>query len=198
MIDGVKKYFTVEVTKIEGKEGKMEGAVILLGDVTHFKELDEMKSDFVSIVSHEFRTPLTSIQMGVGLLQESELLKKDSKEKELLNIIDEDGKRLNRLVNELLDLTKIESGKVNMIFNKVDIMTLVRNSVKSFELQAEEKNINLSVNYKENQPVYVYADYKRIMLVIVNLISNAMRYTPSGGSIELKNRKTGQQGLYSH
>ena len=185
IIEGAKKYYTVEVTKIEGKEGRIEGAVILLGDVTRFKELDEMKSEFVSIVSHEFRTPLTSIQMGVGLLQESELLKKDSKEKELLNIVDEDSKRLNRLVNELLDLTKIESGKINLIFSKIDIVSLVQDSVRPFELQAEGKNIKISVNNKGDQHIYVYANYDKIMLVLVNLISNAMRYTPEGGSINL-------------
>ena len=185
IIEGAKKYYTVEVTKIEGKEGRIEGAVILLGDVNRFKELDEMKSEFVSIVSHEFRTPLTSIQMGVGLLQESELLKKDSKEKELLNIVDEDSKRLNRLVNELLDLTKIESGKINLIFSKIDIVSLVQDSVRPFELQAEGKNIKISVNNKGDQHIYVYANYDKIMLVLVNLISNAMRYTPEGGSINL-------------
>lgn len=193
MIDGVKKYYTVEVTKIEGKEGKIDGAVILLGDVTHFKELDEMKSDFVSIVSHEFRTPLTSIQMGVGLLQESKLFKDTSNEKELLNVIDEDSRRLNRLVNELLDLSKIESGKAKMVFNKVDILPLVHDSIKSFELQAKGKNINLSVTQQENQTVNVYADYDKIMLVLVNLISNAMRYTPAGGSIELGVEKSGNK-----
>jgi len=183
ILNGARKHYTVRATPIEGKESTVEGAVILLGDVTHFKEIDEMKSDFVSVVSHEFRTPLTSIQMGVGLLLESNLVKGGTREKDLLDVIDEDSKRLNRLVSELLDLTRIESGKVNMEFRKIDVARVISETVRSFELQAKEKEIELKKEIKAEKPINVYADSEKITWVLVNLISNAMRYTPRGGSI---------------
>lgn len=185
LVQGVKKYYTVRASRIEGKDGKVEGVVLLLGDVTHFKELDEMKSDFVSIVSHEFRTPLTSIQMGVGLLKESNLLKEGTKASELLNVIDEDSKRLNRLVSELLDLTRIESGKISMEFKPVDLDSIIDKAIKAFEIQASEKGITLEKENNGTANVKVIADSEKIIWVLVNLISNAFRYTPSGGSIKV-------------
>jgi len=181
--DGIKKHYTVRATPIEGKENTVEGAVILLGDVTHFKEIDEMKSDFVSTVSHEFRTPLTSIQMGVGLLLESNFVKDGTREKDLLDAIDEDSKRLNRLVSELLDLTRIESGKISMEFRRIDAVRIIADVVRSFELQAKEKGIELNKEIKAEEPINIYADSDKVTWVLVNLISNAMRYTQQGGNI---------------
>jgi len=191
--DGAKKHYTVRATPIEGKENTVEGAVILFGDVTHFKEVDEMKSDFVSTVSHEFRTPLTSIQMGVGLLLESNIVKDGTREKELLDAIDEDSKRLNRLVSELLDLTRIESGKTNMEFRRIDTVGIIVDVVKSFELQAKEKGIELNKEIKAKEPVNIYADSNKVSWVLVNLISNAMRYTPQGGKITVSIEQNGNK-----
>jgi PAS domain S-box-containing protein len=193
ILGGVKKHYTVRATPIEGKEKTIEGAVILLGDVTHFKEIDEMKSDFVSVVSHEFRTPLTSIQMGVGLLLESKLVKDGTREKELLDVIDEDSKRLNRLVSELLDLTRIESGKIDMEFRRIDAVRIIVDAVQSFELQAEEKGIELKKEIKTKEPINIYADNDKVTWVLVNLISNAMRYTPQGGNITVSIEQNGNK-----
>lgn len=193
MLEGVKKHFTVRATPIEGKENTIEGAVILLGDVTHFKEIDDMKSDFVSVVSHEFRTPLTSIQMGVGLLLESSFVKDGSREKDLLDVIDEDSKRLNRLVSELLDLTRIESGKISMEFKRIDAARIIEEALRSFELQANEKGIELRKEISAKEPINIYADSDKVTWVLVNLISNAMRYTPQGGNITVSIEQNGNK-----
>jgi len=197
IIDNTKKYYTIEIEKIEGKDGKAEGAVIVFGDVTHFKELDEIKSDFVSTVSHEFRTPLTSIEMGIGLLLESEIAEKGTREREMMEVIDEESKRLKNLVNELLDLSKIESGKIKMEYKLTDIVKIIDASFKTFEIQATEKNILLSRDSIEKNLPKVYIDSDKIFLVLSNLISNAMRYTPMGGRIEISAEHSGNKVFVS-
>jgi len=193
MVNGAKKHYTIEIARTEDEDGKIEGAVIVLGDVTHFKEIDEMKSDFVSTVSHEFRTPLTSIEMGIGLLLESGIAGAGTKEKELMQVVDEEVKRLKQLVTELLDLSRIESGKIQMEFKLVDIVRLVEAAIRPFEVQAKEKNIKLEMKDRKAGTIKVHADPDKIMLVLTNLVANALRYTPDDGSVKFNVEKAGNK-----
>ena len=193
IINGTKKYYTIEISKIEGEEKVVEGAVLLFGDVTHFKEIDEMKSDFVSTVSHEFRSPLTSIEMGIELLLESDVAKDGTKEKELMKAIDEESKRLKRLVNELLDLSRVESGKIVMNFESLDMADMVETAIKSFEIQAGEKGLKLNNMIKDRSVYRVTADADKILLVLSNLIANAIRYTAKGGLVQINAESKGNK-----
>lgn len=192
-VGDMRRYYTVEVERIEGNDGKIDGAVLVFGDVTHFKEIDEMKSDFVSTVSHEFRTPLTSIEMGIGLLLESRIAERGTKERELMEAINEETKRLKKLVNELLDLSRIESGKIKMEYKVVDVVKIIEEAMKPFEIQAQEKNIDLSLGSIEKDLPKVYIDPDKILLVLTNLIANALRYTPGGGSIKISAEHSGNK-----
>lgn len=192
-VEGTRRYYTVEIERIEGRDEKVEGAVMVFGDVTRFKEIDEMKSDFVSTVSHEFRTPLTSIEMGIGLLLESQVAKEGTRERELMEAIDEESKRLKKLVNELLDLSRIESGKIKMEFRSQDLLKIIEESIKPFEIQAGEKNIDLAKGHIEKELPKVYIDADKILLVLTNLIANALRYTPAGGSIKISAEHSGNR-----
>ncbi len=184
------KYYRINITPIKGEDKNNIGVVTLLQDITKLKEIDNMKSDFISNVSHEFRTPLTSITMATGLMLEGIPGKVNKKQRELLNAISEDSNRLINLVNDLLDLSKIESGIVKMDIRPQDIYKIVKSSVKQFVLQLKSKKISLRVEKKKNLP-NVMVDFNKIVWVMTNLIGNAIRYVPSDGSglIEVKFKK---------
>lgn len=187
-IDGKDHHFAVSVTPIPG-EG-ISGYVVLLNDVTHYRELDQLKSDFVSTVSHEFRTPLTSIAMGVGLLLERH--PNADREHQLLAAVDEDTRRLTRLVNDLLDLSRIESGRIQMEFAPVSFAELLRQAADLFRGQAESKGLKLVIDVPPELPL-AWADQARISWVLSNLVDNALRYTPTGGSITLSAQAKGNR-----
>jgi NtrC-family two-component system sensor histidine kinase KinB len=157
--------------------------VLLLRDVTRLAELDRLKSEFVMTASHELRTPLTSIGMSIDLLLEgaSKLREKDQ---QLLFAAHEDVQRLKVFVSNLLDLSKIEAGKMEMELSSIPIRGVFEKVVAVFKKQSEEKAVELSFNAPDEVP-NVKADDTKITWVLTNLISNALRYTPSGGHIKL-------------
>ena len=194
-IEGKENVFTVErnrtryhyqfsITPVRGKKGVLIGVVLLLRDVTRLAELNRMKSEFVMIASHELRTPLTSIGMSIDLLLEGAIKKLNEKEQQLLSAAHEDLQRLKVLVNNLLDLSRIEAGKIEMEFSAVSVRLLFEKVNSIFKKQAEEKGISLSFHSPEEIPV-VQADLDKIIWVLTNLISNALHYAPQGGHIHL-------------
>jgi NtrC-family two-component system sensor histidine kinase KinB len=169
-----------------------EGVVLLLRDVTSLKELDRLKSEFVMTASHELRTPLTSIGMSIDLLLENSMEKLNEKEQQLLSVAHEEIQRLKALVNNLLDLSKIEAGKMEMEFDRVPVHILCEKAVAVLKTQADEKSIELSFELPEGLPM-CKADANKITWVLTNLISNALRYTDSGGHIHLFAEHAGPQ-----
>ncbi|GKX67889.1 cell wall metabolism sensor histidine kinase WalK [Inconstantimicrobium mannanitabidum] len=182
-------YYRVITKPIWFEETENIGAITILQDITKFKEIDRLKSDFVSNVSHEFRTPLTSICMATGLLLEGNY--SDAAEaNELLMIIKEDSDKLDKLVRELLDLSKMESGKIEMEMKDVGIDDVINAVTRTFKIQLDEKNIKLIINTKGIRKK-VKADVDKISWVIANLLGNALRYTNTDGTgiIEIKARE---------
>jgi two-component system, NtrC family, sensor histidine kinase KinB len=173
---------------IEGEN--QPGVVVLLHDITRLKELDRLKSEFVMMASHELRTPLTSIGMSIDLLREKATPKLNDKEKELLSVAFEESQRLRALVNDLLDLSRIEAGKIEMEFTSVPVLALFEKAVSPLKTQVEERSIELSYEIQEHIP-RIKADSGKIIWVIVNLIANALRYTDKGGHISLRAEKLG-------
>jgi NtrC-family two-component system sensor histidine kinase KinB len=162
----------------------MLGVVLLLQDVTKLTELDHLKSGFVMTASHELRTPLTSIAMSIGLLMESATAKLSANEQELLQAAQEDVTRLRALVNNLLDLSKIESGRMEMDFEAVGVPVLANRAVAALTSQVEEKGVVLSQHMPQDLP-QVKADPNKITWVLTNLVANALRYTDHGGHIRV-------------
>lgn len=177
------RFYQVQCTPIED-----QGVVTLFQDVTRLKEIDEMKSDFVSTVSHEFRTPLTSMQMSVGLLKDQAVGAINDDQQEMLEVIEEDTERLIRLVNDLLDLSKIESGKIQMDFENVEIEGLVMAAIRPMQRQAEDKGITIEAKLEDKADT-VYADPTKIVWILTNLLVNAIRYTPENGKIEVQSNR---------
>jgi len=157
---------------------------LLLRDVTRLTELDRLKSEFVMMASHELRTPLTSIGMSIKLLLEKTMGKLDGKEQQLLLAAHEDLQRLKNLVNNLLDLSKIEAGKMAMEFENISVHSLCQNATGVLKNQIDAKGVNVTLDLHPDLP-NVKADANKIIWALTNLISNALRYTDSGGQIRL-------------
>jgi len=192
-----KKYYRITISPIWFAQSENLGAVTIMQDITKFKEIDEMKTDFISNVSHEFRTPLTSICMAVGLLLDRNTDINDD-EIELLTIIKEDSDKLDNLVSELLDLSKMKSGKIEMEIRDIDINEVISQIKRAFKIQIEEKNVTLSID--TNGIVRkVKGDINKISWVIANLLGNALRYikTDGTGIIEIKAREVNNKMLVS-
>ena len=177
-------YYQFSITPVNAKDGFMLGIVLLLRNVTRLKELDRLKSEFVMAASHELRTPLTSIGMSIDLLQETAMEKMNKKEQQLLSVAHEDLQRLKAIVNDLLDLSKIETGKMDMEFSNVSVPMLFEKAVAVLKSQADKKSVELSFKDAEGLQI-VRADANKITWVLTNLISNALRYTDSRGHIRL-------------
>jgi NtrC-family two-component system sensor histidine kinase KinB len=188
--NGTRYHYQFSITPVRGKKGVLIGVVLLLRDVTRLAELDRLKSEFVMTASHELRTPLTSIGMSIDLLLEGAMKKLNEKEQQLLSAAHEDLQRLKVFVSNLLDLSKIEAGKMEMEFSSLPIRVLFEKAATVFKTQAEEKGVSLSFNVPEELP-NVKADDNKITWVLTNLISNALRYTHSGGNVRLSAESLG-------
>jgi signal transduction histidine kinase len=165
-------------------EGHLLGAVLLLEDITHLREIDRLKSEFISTASHELRTPLTSVQMGVHLLLEGAAGELTGKQQEVLEACREDCERLERLMRALLDLSRIESGAERPNPAPLRATDLVRSAAERLRPQVESRGIALRMDVQPDVPA-VFADRAQIERVITNLVTNAVRYTARGGEIHI-------------
>jgi NtrC-family two-component system sensor histidine kinase KinB len=182
--EGGKHHFQFSVTPVQGRGASLIGVVLLLRDVTRLADLERLKGEFVMTASHELRTPLTSVGMSIDLLMESAPKKLNDKEQKLLLAAHEDLQRLKVLVNNLLDLSKIEAGKMEMEFSTQSVPFLLEKVVQSFQTQAEQKGVMFSLTYAEGLPKGK-ADANKVSWVLTNLVANALHFTPRGGNIQL-------------
>ena len=155
------------------------------------QELDQLKSHFLSTVSHELRTPLTSIKAYAEILLDTSNLQPEMGTR-FLSIIEKEADRMSRLISDLLDLTKIESGTANWMMSNSDLGEIVIRSVAVLAPNAVEKRIELRVTASEPQPVWADAD--RLEEVITNLVGNAVKFCSHGGRIEVKVERTTTSG----
>ena len=183
LLNGNKKVHTkIFINKIS-IENENIGVVVLIQDITKLKKINQMKTDFVSTVSHEFKTPLTSMGMAVSMLAEGKNLNED--QKECVNIIKEDNERLNVLVNDLLDLSRIESGKTVMNIKENSVFEIINNAVNPLKRLFETENVvcevgKIDLNYKVN------ADFNRITWVMTNLLTNAVKYKDNSRQLKIE------------
>jgi PAS domain S-box-containing protein len=190
----LKLYFRPRQAHIVDEHGNIQGVVTLLQDVTRFKDLDRMKSEFIATVSHELRTPLTSLSMGIDILSQGVVGSVNQRQKDLLVAAKDDSERLRKLVKELLDLSKLESGKYELKKELVDFRRLVADAVRPLRLPFDEKQIRLELNIPEHLPA-LSADPHQLTWVVTNLLSNALRYTDTGGKVQLT-AKEEKEGLF--
>lgn len=167
---------------IENEYGQTVGMVSVLSDITKQKELDAMKSNFVSNITHELRTPLVATQKSLALLLTRSTGAITDVQERFLIAADQNLKRLSALIDDLLDLAKFESGKMELKHRTIMIENIVDESISSFSAWAGTRSINLEKRIEDKLPD-VSADPGRMVQVLNNLIGNAIKYTPENGSI---------------
>ncbi len=181
-VNGEEHYFRPEAIPILGRDMQPTGVVLVLRDVTQERKQEELKRGVISTVSHQLKSPLTSIRMAIHLLLEEKIGSLTPKQTELLVAAREDSDRLHSILNNLLDISRIESGKVEMNFRKVSPHSMVFEALEPFQMDFKDRNVTLGTELQDDLPE-VWADTARMNHVFANLLSNALRYTPPGGKV---------------
>ncbi|MFC2140248.1 sensor histidine kinase, partial [Candidatus Auribacterota bacterium] len=170
--------------RVEDNQGVFRGAVSVLRDITKEKEIDNMKSEFVSSVSHELRTPLVAIKQTISLILGGSTGELTEHQKKFLSIAINNVERLHRLIEDLLDISKIEAGKIELKPTWIDLNELVKECTVSLNTFFMNKNINLVMNTPKELPK-VFADSDRMIQVVTNIVGNALKFTPEKGEIKI-------------
>jgi PAS domain S-box-containing protein len=178
-VDGSERAFRLRTTPMRENGDRLLGAVTILEDITHLREIDRLKSEFIATASHELRTPLTSVQMGVHLLLEGALGELTDSQNEVLQACREDCERLDKLMRDLLDLSRIETGESQPEVAPVNLRDLLIIAATELRPQVEAKGLALSVDAPLDLPP-VSVDRLQIERVLSNLVVNALRHTKEG------------------
>jgi PAS domain S-box-containing protein len=163
-------------------QGRYSGSVLSFRDISQRYALDRLKDEFISTVSHELRTPLTSIRGALGLLSSGILTEVSEKAANLLRIALTNSDRLVRLINDILDLERIQSGKQPLAFRTVQLAELIRQAIDGMQPVADAAGVQL---FHDTTQVAVSADPDRLLQVLTNLLSNAIKFSPAGSSISV-------------
>lgn len=181
-----KRFYRLRANPMHDEE-RLLGAVVVLEDVTHLRELDQLKTEFIGVASHELRTPVTSLLLSAQVLDEGAAGPLSPEQKEIVAAQKEDLQRLERMMRDLLDITRLEAGVTPPRFEIVPAGDLVRNAVESISAQAESKGIHLQSEAGEDVGS-VRADRGQIARVLLNLLNNAVRHTRADGQVRLEAR----------
>ncbi|MGA9179227.1 MAG: ATP-binding protein [Desulfobacterales bacterium] len=184
------RHYLFSITAIRGRDRNLSGIVLLLKDVTRLKEVERIKSEFIMAASHELRTPLTSLGMSVDLLLEHVAHELAEKDRDLLQAAHEEVHRMKALVNDLLDLSKIEAGKIELEFESVPVRTLFDQVQAVFKSQMDIKEVSFTSELTGDLS-RIRVDVNKITWVLTNLVSNALRYVRKGGHIQLLAHRIG-------
>ena len=178
-VDGLERAFRLRTTPMRDNGKHLVGAVTLLEDITHLREIDRLKSEFIATASHELRTPLTSVQMGVHLLLERVAGELTDKQVEVLSACRDDCDRLDKLMRDLLDLSRIEAGETKPALEPVRTKDLINSATQELRPQVEAKGLAFKVEAPFELPI-VLVDRSQVERVLANLVVNAIRYTRQG------------------
>ncbi|MCA6501045.1 MAG: PAS domain S-box protein [Pseudanabaena sp. M135S2SP2A07QC] len=170
-------------TILRSQDNEIIGTLSIGEDITEKLKVDRIKSEFISIVSHELRTPLASIRGALGLLSSGVLANRPETAQNMLNIASSDTERLVRLVNDILDLERLESSKVTLDRNWYDVLELCQQAIETMQAIAIESQIEILCNIQSQQ---VFADQDRLVQTLVNLLSNAIKFSPPQSQVHLE------------
>ena len=176
------KYIPINVNRQTGLESKYVGDVILLKNVTEFKEKDIAKTTFISTISHELKTPISAIMMSLELLEDNRIGKLNTEQESLSKNIKENSDRLLEITGELLKMSQVESGKLYLNPKITKPIELIDYAIKANRVQAERFNCQIEVEYPE-KITKLFVDSEKIAWVVTNLLSNAIRYSSENGRI---------------
>lgn len=187
--DSKESYFEKEIIDINiiptgEQQLQLIGHVIMLRNITLFKELDLAKTNFIGTVSHEFKTPISSMKMSLQLLENENVGSLNKEQKQLLESITEDTDRLLKITSELLNLTQVESGNMQLNISTVNAADIVCHALEATKTQVEQKNIKIDISIADHLPE-IQADSQKTTWVLINLLSNAIRYSYDNSVVHL-------------
>lgn len=186
------RHLSYTVLPIIGDQPNRQGAVMVIRDITEHKAFEQLRNEFVMRASHELRTPVTSIRMGMGMLAEKSPFGPASRERELLDTVIEELDRLTRLVNDLFDLSRLQADRLPLEPDTCDPAELLESARQRFALEAEQHAVALRMELADDLPEVVI-DPNQFARVLDNLLSNALHQTPTGGTLTLGARRRGQK-----
>lgn len=178
------KYYKIIAAKLEIPDSNKEGMVVVFNDITKYQELDRMKSEFIAKVSHELKTPLTSIGLAIGIMEEGVTGSLTAKQTELILSMKEDYERLTKLVYDILELTKLEAGISRIKFEIIDAKRLINYLKKKYSNIAKEKNIILEISDQISN-IKINGSYNHLISALDNLVDNSLKFTPANGNIKI-------------
>jgi len=162
--------------------GRLSGSVLSFRDISQRYALDRLKDEFISTVSHELRTPLTAIRGALGLLSHGSLVQLNDKAANLLRIAHSNSERLLRLINDILDLERMQSGRERLVFRKVQLAQIVRQAMECIAPVADAAGVHL---IQDTTQVEIAADADRLIQVLTNLLSNAVKFSPRNSTVSI-------------
>lgn len=189
-VEGTQRTYRLRANPMFTEEGLVLGSVTVLEDVTHLREVDRLKNEFIGVASHELRTPVTSLLLSAQLLAEGAAGPLTSAQKELLAAQRTDLDRLERLMRELLDITRLEAGTMVPRLALVQAIELLTSASEATHASAANAQVSISIAPNSSNST-VFADKSQVQRVLINLINNAVRHTASGGSVVLRTMDVG-------
>lgn len=187
VVDGKENYFTKEIIDLS-HEGQPTGQVIVLKNITPFKELDVAKTNFIATISHELKTPLASSDFSLKLLEDERVGSLTAEQKELVQQLKTDNQRLLRILSELLDLSQVESGKIQLDIRTAAPAELAEKALASVQNAARQKQVEVQLEMEAQLPP-VLADAEKTTWVLNNFLTNAIRYSPEKAKVILYARR---------
>ena len=191
-----KEFIKILITPTGETEIQHIGDVIVLRNITPFKELDIAKTNFIATISHELKTPVSSIKMSLHLLEGQNAGKISDEQKQLFQSIDEDSNRILNIITELLKLTQVETGNIQLAIKHSDPLEILNYSLEAIKVQAENRQIKFDLKIENNLPK-VKADSEKTAWVLINILSNAVLYSPEKSNIIIELKKENDKVLFS-
>lgn len=181
--DNKESYFNKDVLDVTNN-GAVVGQVIVLRNITPFHELNEAKTNFIATVSHELKTPISSIKMSAQLLQDKRIGNLSPEQTDLVKSITDDSERLLKITSELLNMAQVETGNIQLKLQPAKAGKIVEDAVNAVRFSAEQKKVALKIILPDNLPV-VEADTEKTSWVLINFLTNAIKYSPENSIVEI-------------
>lgn len=191
-----KEIINIEVTPTGEERSELIGYVILLKNITPFKELDSAKTNFIATISHELKTPISSIKMSTQLLEHLETGKLNDEQKQLVESIKDDSSRLLKITGELLNMSQVETGNIQLNIQATDPRIILQYAIDTTKIQADQKHVVLKPDIEEDIP-FVNADAEKTAWVMTNFLTNAIRYSIEKSEVIISLKKHPEGVLFS-
>ncbi len=188
VVEGRENYFTREVVEVE--QGESKSKVIVIKNITTFKELDVAKTHFIATISHELKTPLASSDFSLKLLEDERIGQLSPEQKELVQHIKQDNQRILKILSELLNMSQVEAGRIQLKVQKVSPSFIVNAALETVGAVAKEKGLQIKEVIEPGLPDLL-ADAEKTSWVLNNLLTNAIRYSPTDGEVLITAKNTG-------